>query len=88
MELQEHNFSALFDQLGLCSDEAAIRKFCAEHCLAAGVSLSDADFWTPQQSQFLRESWHHDSDWAIVIDQLNISLRQQSRPSQLQSGHS
>ncbi|MET0379263.1 MAG: DUF2789 domain-containing protein [Spongiibacteraceae bacterium] len=74
MENSTHSFSELFDQLGLPSDEASIREFCATHSVDEEVRLPDAEFWTAQQAQFLRESWHHDSDWAIVIDQLNNSL--------------
>lgn len=75
MEPVTHTFAELFAQLGLPSDEAAIQRFCAEHRLRQDGALPDADFWTAPQAQFLREQWHHDSDWAIVIDQLNTSLR-------------
>jgi hypothetical protein len=75
MEQTTHSFSELFDQLGLPSDDAAIAKFCAQHRLLDEGSLPDATFWNEHQAQFLREQWHHDSDWAIVIDQLNTSLR-------------
>lgn len=74
MENATHTFSELFDQLGLPSDEDSMRDFCASHRIDEEVRLPDAEFWTPQQAQFLRESWRHDSDWAIVIDQLNSSL--------------
>lgn len=75
MEQTTHTFSELFDQLGLPSDEAAIQAFCREHRLEDEGPLPDAQFWSAPQAQFLREQWHHDSDWAIVIDQLNTSLR-------------
>lgn len=80
METEEHDFSTLFDQLGLPSDESSIRAFCAGHYLEEGIALPDATFWTPQQAQFLREGWQQDADWAIVIDQLNVSLKK--RPAQ------
>lgn len=75
MEQTQHEFSDLFAQLGLPSDEAAIRRFCAEHRLADGVKLPDAKFWTRAQAQFLRESWQQDADWIVLIDRLNASLR-------------
>jgi hypothetical protein len=76
MEQTSHSFSELFEQLGLPSDDAAIYAFCAKHRLDdEGAALPDAEFWTEHQAQFLREQWHQDSDWAMVIDQLNTSLR-------------
>lgn len=78
MEQTTHSFSELFEQLGLPSDDAAILNFCKAHQLQDEGALPDADFWTDHQSQFLREQWHQDSDWAIVIDQLNASLRKTS----------
>lgn len=74
MESHQHEFSELFAQLGLSSSEADIRQFIAEHSLPEHERLPDADFWTPSQAQFLRESWKQDADWAPIIDQLNISL--------------
>ena len=73
-----HTFTDLFEQIGLPSDEASIRRFCADHHLAEGSSLPDAPFWTSSQAQFLREQWHADSDWIVPIDQLNSSLRKKS----------
>lgn len=75
MEQTSHTFADLFDQLGLPSDEESIRKFCSQHALDCAETLPEAGFWTPQQAQFLRESWHEDSDWVVVIDQLNTSLQ-------------
>ncbi|HVK99139.1 MAG TPA: DUF2789 domain-containing protein [Dongiaceae bacterium] len=75
MEIATPTFSDLFMQLGLESDEKSIRRFCATHKITGHITLPDAEFWTPQQAHFLRESWHQDSDWAILIDQLNSSLR-------------
>lgn len=75
MDTPTHEFRDLFDQLGLPSDEAEIRKFCEQHKLKDGVILPDAKFWTTSQAQFLRENWHLDADWAVLIDRLNASLR-------------
>ena len=76
MELSTHPFTELFDQLGLPSDEPSIIAFIAEHRpLPAGVSLPEADFWTPSQAAFFREAIQADADWAAVVDQLNLALR-------------
>jgi Protein of unknown function (DUF2789) len=75
MDATFHQFSELFAQLGLPSDEAGIRAFIAQHRpLPAGVALADAAFWTPAQAALLREQLREDADWAEVIDQLNLAL--------------
>lgn len=76
MNTPVHHFNDLFAQLGLPSDEAAMRQFIAAHTpLAAGVQLPDAPFWTPAQAAFLRESLQQDADWAELADQLSAALR-------------
>lgn len=76
MELSNHPFTELFDQLGLPSDEASIVAFIdANRPLPPGVTLPEASVWTPAQTQFLRESVGADADWAEVVDQLNVALR-------------
>jgi hypothetical protein len=76
MDLSSHTFHSLFDQLGLPSSESEIQRFIAEHRpLSETVALADASFWTPAQSQFLREEIREDADWAEVVDQLNLALR-------------
>lgn len=75
MEQPTHEFSDLFAQLGLADSEAEIQKFCKEHTIREEESLPNAKFWSVSQAQFLREQWHQDSDWAVVIDQLNTVLR-------------
>lgn len=76
MELSNHPFTELFDQLGLASDEASIVAFIsANRPLPPGVTLPEASFWSPAQAQFLRESVNADADWAEVVDQLNLALR-------------
>ncbi|MFT3929515.1 MAG: DUF2789 domain-containing protein [Spongiibacteraceae bacterium] len=74
MENGQHAFSELFAQLGLPNSEAAIQHFIAQHPLPNTIQLADADFWTPAQAGFIRESWRQDADWSAVIDQLNNSL--------------
>lgn len=80
MEAQMHDMAALFDQLGLPSEPAAIDGFIATHGpLPAAVQLCEAPFWSAGQADFLRESTLEDSDWAEVVDLLDESLRGQGR---------
>lgn len=64
----------LFQQLGLEESEEAIAQFIATHQLNRGTQISDADFWTDSQRQFLAEKLKSDGEWAIVVDQLNEVL--------------
>jgi len=76
MDKSNHLFSELFAQLGLASDEPAIRQFISTHTpLAADIDLPDAPFWTESQAAFLREEILEDADWAELVDQLNLALR-------------
>ena len=76
MEQPIHQFSELFAQLGLPTDEAAIQQFIAAHTpLRTDIDLADAPFWTEAQAAFLREEKLEDADWAEVVDQLNLALR-------------
>ena len=77
MNKSVHRFAELFAQLGLPSDEAGIRQFIDSHTpLAANIVLSDAPFWTAAQAAFLKEEILEDADWAELVDQLNLALRQ------------
>jgi hypothetical protein len=77
MDQPIHRFSELFSQLGLPADAPAIAQFIAAHApLAADIDLPDAPFWTPAQSAFLREEKLEDADWAELVDQLSLALRQ------------
>jgi len=76
MELSNHAFSDLFEQLGLPSDEESIEAFIdANRPLPPGTTLPEADFWTNNQRAFLREAIQADADWAVPVDQLNVALR-------------
>jgi len=76
METTEHTIPALFAQLGLANDEASIEAFIQSHSpLPETVELDCAEFWSESQARMLRESLKADSDWAIAVDQLNMSLR-------------
>ena len=70
------NFKNLFDQLGLLSDELSISGFLISHApLADNIRLANAPFWSDSQAAFLREKISDDSEWAVVVDQLNTALR-------------
>ncbi|GGB38858.1 hypothetical protein GCM10011502_10160 [Oceanisphaera marina] len=75
MEHMIHPFSELFEQLGLDASNDGIKHFIATHKLPANIELIEAPFWSAAQAGFLKEGLQDDSDWAEVIDQLNISLR-------------
>lgn len=75
MDMTSNTFEHLFEQLGLPTDEEAIADFIHTHRLTEGIPLHKAEFWTPAQSQFIKESFVDDSDWVPAIDQLNTALR-------------
>lgn len=68
----------VFEQLGLASTEAAITEFIASHQLTADTYIVDAAFWSDSQRQFLQENISDDGEWAIVVDQLNEALHENS----------
>lgn len=71
-----HTMTALFDQLGLRSDQESIEAFIAAHRpLPPEIRLHRAPFWTKAQSDFLRDELLEDADWASVIDELDSKLR-------------
>jgi hypothetical protein len=74
----------LFAQLGLPDDEASIDAFVRAHRpLPDDAHIPEADFWSEAQRAFLREKLKDDSDWAIVIDDLNTRLREHPAPEAL-----
>ena len=75
MEPAIHRMSDLFQQLGLADDASAMDLFITTHRpLPPGVKLADAQFWTPSQAQFLRETIQDDTDWAELVDSLAARL--------------
>ena len=68
----------LFEQLGLDSSEEAIALFIVTHQLTADKKITEADYWTEAQRQFLAEKIKSDGEWAIIVDQLNESLHEDS----------
>ena len=76
MDMTQPTIETLFEQLGLSGQPADVDAFIAQHRpLADDVLLPNAPFWTPAQSQFLREEFKDDAEWIPVIDQLNVMLR-------------
>ena len=59
----------LFEQLGLDSSEGAIELFIATHQLCAQTKITEADYWTDAQRQFLAEKIKSDGEWPIIVDQ-------------------
>ena len=68
----------LFEQLGLDASEEAIALFIVTHQLNAQTKIVDAEYWTEAQRQFLAEKIKSDGEWAIIVDQLNESLHEDS----------
>ncbi len=75
-----HRFCELFAQLGLPADVPSIAAFIQSHTpLPPATRLEEAPFWTPQQAALLRENLQEDADWAELVDQLNLALREPAR---------
>lgn len=71
------SLTALFEQLGLPSDEAAITQFIAQNgSLPADMPIWYAPCWNASQAQFLREKTFDDGEWVDVIDELNTRMHQ------------
>ena len=68
----------LFEQRGLDASEEAIALFIVTHQLNAQTKIVDAEYWTEAQRQFLAEKIKSDGEWAIIVDQLNESLHEDS----------
>ena len=76
MDTSMHTMENLFLQLGLNNSEEAISEFIRVHRLAKDITLEQASFWSPSQAQFIKECLELDSDWAEVVDQLNVQLHE------------
>ena len=74
MDTTAHTLRTLFAQLGLDSNEQAIKQFIYQHKLAPGMAIQDAPFWNSAQASFLRESLKQDAEWCEIIDELNTLL--------------
>jgi len=75
MEFHYHTLPNLFEQLGLPAEPNAVQHFIDAHSpLPRAMSLADAPFWSKAQAAFLCEKILEDSDWAEVVDDLNVRL--------------
>ena len=54
--------------------------------LDAAIRLEEAPFWTNSQAELLHEKIQLDADWAVVVDQLNLALREPIRIPQVSYG--
>lgn len=71
-----HSLSDLFAQLGLPNSAQEIETFIQRHHpLPQAEPLANAAFWSESQAAFLREAITNNSDWAEVVDELNMLLR-------------
>ncbi|WP_299875708.1 DUF2789 domain-containing protein [uncultured Cocleimonas sp.] len=76
METSIHDMNALFAQLGLEESNESIENFIITHKpIPEDMELYEAEFWSNSQADFLKESIAEDSDWAVVVDHLNVLLR-------------
>jgi hypothetical protein len=76
MRLSTPSLPQLFAQLGLPDQAAAIEAFVLAHRpLPGDLTLAEAPFWTPAQSQLLACELAEDADWAEVVDTLDALLR-------------
>ena len=80
MESPRHTINSLFEQLGLSASDEAIAAFiAAEDNIPAPVPLYDGAMWNASQSALLREAVADDADWAEVVDQLDVLLRDKAQ---------
>ncbi|HHF2937842.1 MULTISPECIES: DUF2789 domain-containing protein [Vibrio] len=76
MEMHQHGMAELFQQLGLGSSPQEIKDFINEHRhKRASAPLYEASFWTSSQATFLKQAIEEDADWAELVDQLDVMLR-------------
>jgi hypothetical protein len=76
MDTSLHSLENLFLQLGLDSSSAAMDEFIKQHKLEPEHPMEQAEFWTASQKAFIQECLSEDSDWAEVVDQLNVLLHE------------
>lgn len=68
--------STLFEQLGLSGKDDDIETFIRDHRLSEGTKVYEAEYWTPQQAAFLKESLDQNAEWALIVDELNVRLHE------------
>ena len=76
MDASHHSMKDLFAQLGLPDDEASIQAFIEQHRpLPMSTRIYAAPFWSASQASLIQEKLAEDADWAVLIDILNVQLR-------------
>ena len=76
MDTSNHyGMQTLFDQLGLPSNPDQIERFIKSHQLDLKLRIEEAEFWTESQAMFLRKAISEDSEWAEIVDNLDVGLR-------------
>lgn len=76
MQMTQLTMNALFAQLGLANNDAAIAEFLDAHAHAdTALHLHESPIWNAAQAAFLRQAILDDADWCVVVDQLDTRLR-------------
>lgn len=76
MEMYQHGMPELFEQLGLGNSPEEIRDFVKNHRHKRdSAPIHEASFWTSSQADFLKQAIEQDADWAELVDQLDVMLR-------------
>lgn len=75
MDTFKHDLPNLFAQLGLDNSSEAIDQFVTENKLTPKVLITEAEFWSAAQANFINDCIAEDSEWSEVIDQLDVMLR-------------
>ncbi len=74
MDTVQVRMTNLFRQMGLDSTPEGIAKFISQHRLPAKTHIAEAPFWSASQRALLTEMLDSDADWAVVVDELSVSL--------------
>ena len=69
-----HNMEALFNQLGLASDQQSIDQFVEKHHLKRFEHIEEASFWNSDQTAFIQKALTENSEWAELLDSLDAEL--------------
>lgn len=76
MALYQHDMPELFKQLGLGSSDEEMKQFVTQNRQRRDTALlHEASFWNKSQAAFLKQAIEEDADWAEIVDQLDVMLR-------------
>lgn len=76
MEISAQKLSALFDRLGLDSNDQAIKAFIEKNRpLPKQTPLHQATIWNQAQAAILEEALKEDANWAELVDSLEALLK-------------